>query len=114
MVPSQAPLYIVSGLSALFGLALIGWLATVRRAARLAAENIELKNDLVEVTKALENEMKWRLASETYSTKVATNVGESTAKTARDLQQLLASDDFGTFARSTGERAAQREAPNTR
>jgi hypothetical protein len=96
----------VAVLSLCFVLA-IGWIWAIREARALRTANSALRDDLSEVTKALEHEMKWRFATEAFQDRVAAEAGDLAAKSTRELQKILAGENFGV-----SERAYLEEQPN--
>jgi hypothetical protein len=79
--------------AALLIICIVGWVRSAGRARVLKSANEELKRDLAEVAKALENEMKWRFATEAFNEQIAA-ANDIAAKSTRELQQLLAAENF--------------------
>jgi hypothetical protein len=94
-------LFLMVPMAALLVFCAVGWVRLARRTRTLNAANDELKRDLAEVAKALENELKWRFATEAFNDQIAAAANDIAAKSTRELQQLLAAENFNAAADRT-------------
>jgi hypothetical protein len=95
-------------IAALLGVCIVGWIRFSRQTRALRIANEQLKRDLAEVAEALENEMKWRFATEAFNDQIAAAANDLAAKSTRELQQLLSAESFNPGSDRIEQ---QREAP---
>jgi hypothetical protein len=100
-ISSDTMLIISAILVFLFAVSSVAWRRAARRLRLLKHAKAGVDADLAAVGKALENEIKWRLAAETFNTNMAKAPGNMAkapgnmeSKSTRELQELLHNEGF--------------------
>jgi hypothetical protein len=94
-VPYGALLFVAALLAFTLSVFLVAWWRAARRVLILERAKSKSDGDLAAVRKALENEIKWRLAGETFAAEIGkTAAGDLELKSTRELQEMLSAESF--------------------